>query len=220
MKFVIDERVKHRVIGIIVLLSIAAIFLPAIMKKSNRHFEESMSLSVRLPPKPMTPQVAIAEEKTIFQSVKVAHVDIPPLAEASPVQISKAEPIRTNAQVPAASAVAEVPKIVNVASIVKPAVKSIVAPKKLAKAAVVALKKEGYAVQLASFAQQANAQTLVARLRSQGYKASYNKTSNKSGAYYKVIVGEINQREEALRLQKKLADNMRLNGFIIKTGVS
>ena len=220
MKWVIDERVKHRLIGVIVLLSIAGVFLPAVMKKSNQHLEEKISLSVRLPVRPIEPKIAVAEEKTVFQSVKVAHVDIPSMAQVKPNQIAKAEPISIKSIVASAPIITKKPMVMKVASIVKPAVKSAAAPKKLAKAAVVALKKEGYAVQLASFSQQVNAESLVHRLRSKGYQASYNKITNKQGAYYKVIVGQLHQRDEALRLQKKLASNMQLSGFIIKTGVS
>ena len=36
MKFVMDERIKHRLTGLVVILSIAAIFLPEQVKKSNQ----------------------------------------------------------------------------------------------------------------------------------------------------------------------------------------
>ena len=219
MKFIIDERVKHRLIGLIVLLSIAGVFLPAIMKKSQ-HFEDSISLSVRLPAKPPAPKVLVGEEKTVFQLVKVAHVDIPVIPEAKPIQIAKAEPISIKSIVPSMPMIHNKPNEIKIASIVRPAMKSAAAPRALAKAAVVALKKEGYAVQLASFSRQGNAASLVLRLRNKGYKASYNKIINKNGAYYKVIVGDLHQRDDALRLQKQLATNMQLNGFIIKKGVS
>ncbi len=220
MKLVLEERVKHRLIGVVVLLSIAGLFLPAIMKKSNPHFEERISLSVRLPVKPNAPKVSITEEKTVFQAVKVAHVDIPTMPQAKPTQIAKAESLSIKSIVPSPPIIKTPPRVVNLASIVRPAIKSASPPNKLAKAAVIALKKEGYAVQLASFSRQVNAESLVQRLRSKGYKASYNKTTNKQGAYYKVIVGELHGRDDALRIQKQLASNLQLNGFIIKTGVS
>ena len=227
MKFVMDERVKHRLTGVVVILSIAAIFLPAVMKKSNQRLEENISFSVRLPAKPLLPDVAVTDEKAVFQSVKVARVDIPSAAEVKPVQIAKAEPIRIKSIVPAAPIIAankKQPALENTKVALKAAstVQSIVvpAPKKLAKAAVVAAKKELYAVQLASFAQRNNAMTLVARLRSKGFIATYNKSNGKQGAYYKVIVGQLDQRHEAVNLQKKLAASMQLKGFIIKTGVS
>ena len=219
MKFVMDERLKHRLTGVVVILAIAAIFVPAVMKKSNQHFEEKLSLSVRLPPKPLLPNVVIKEKKTMFQSVKVAHVDIPAVVQLPRLtQFAKAEPLSIKSTMPAAPLINNRPTLARADLVVRHAVKAAAAPKKLANA--IHLKKEVYSVQLASFSQKVNAESLVTRLRSQGYKASYNKFNGKQGQYYKVIVGELNQKNAAIILQKKLALSMRLNGFIIKTDVS
>ncbi|VEG90159.1 SPOR domain-containing protein [Legionella spiritensis] len=95
MKLITDERVKHRLIGLAVILSIAAIFTPAIMKKSSQRFDENVSISVKLPPKPIPPKVVIPEQKKLFESVKVAHVDIPAVDdEPQPAPtIARAEPL-------------------------------------------------------------------------------------------------------------------------------
>lgn len=209
MKLVMDERVKHRLVGVVVILSVAIIFLPALFKKSNRHFEDNVNLAVQLPAKPMLPEVAVVNEKVLFQSVKVAKVDLPPLEDTvRKTALSRAEPIRSISVVPSAPihtdvAVAEV------------------APKKIMvhappRAKAVALKKGGYGVQLASFSAQKNAELLVARLSQRGYKASYNKISGKQGAVYKVIVGQLSQKEAAAHLQKQLVLSMQLNGFVVK----
>jgi len=243
MKFVMDERLKHRLTGLIVILSIAAIFLPAVVKKSNQRFEENVSFSVRLPAKPVLPDVAVTDEKKVFQSVKVARVDLPVVEEVKPIQIAKAEPISIPSSVAAApvstlvkldknpNVIREIkkpilakknikPALVKVAKVVAPAVKAAGVPKKVARAALSGVRKEVYAVQLASFAQRGNALALVTSLRNKGYKASYNASNNKQGLYYKVIVGNLNERHEAEHLQKQLSDSMQLKGFIIKTGVS
>jgi DedD protein len=80
--------------------------------------------------------------------------------------------------------------------------------------------KEAYAVQLASFAQQDNAKSLVSLLRKKGYRASYEKLDSKKGAIYKVLVGRVPQKDVAHTLQKELANNLQLKGFVVKTGVS
>lgn len=220
MKFVMDERFKHRLTGVIVIVSIAAIFLPAVMKKSNHHFEENVSLSVKLPAKPTPPKVAITDQKNLFQSVKVAHADVPVVVVAPrAAQIAKAEPLNIKSVVPAASLASKTTPSPKAKLIETAAVKAAAAtPKKLAKS--VELKKEMYAVQIASFSQKDNAQSLVTRLRSKGYIASYNKFIGKQGEYYKVVVGQLNQEHEAKNLQKKLATSMQLQGFVVKTGVS
>ena len=219
MKFVMNERVKHRLTGLVVIVSIAVIFLPAMMKKSNQHFAESMNVSLKLPSKPNLPKVAIPKQQAMFQSVKVAHVDIPKLThEQHATQIAKAESLSAKQIVPTLPVIAKalVPEkpVVSTALATPSALK--VPVKVEPKHTTVAFKKETYAVQLASFSQQSNAQTLVTRLRGQGYVASYNKFNGKQGEYFKVIVGQLHQRDDAINLQKKLANNMQLNGFIIK----
>lgn len=215
MKFVMDERVKHRLTGVVVILSIAVIFLPAMMKKSNRHFEENMTVSLKLPAKPMPPIVSVPKQNVMFKSVKVAHVEIPAVAdEPYKSTIAKAAPLSKTPAPLVARVVSPVKAVVATATPVKKAL-----PAKIV-AATKKVMKEGYGVQLASFTQQRNAEYLVARLRKQGFAASYNKFNGKQGQFYQVVVGLVNQKNDAINLQKKIADNMQLNGFIIKTGVS
>ena len=211
MKFVMDERIKHRLTGVVVIVSISVIFLPAMMKKSNQHFEESISVSLKLPAKPVPPQVAMPNKKTMFESVKVAHVVLPtPINEPLPVLMAKAEPLSK----PIAPAVL---------SKAEPPAKSVIikdVPVKKIAAVTPVTAKEAYGIQLASFSQESNAAFLVGRLRKQGYLAKYNKLDTKQGSVYKVVVGQLQQKTEAVNLQKKLAMNMQLSGFVIKTGVS
>lgn len=235
MKFILDERIKHRLTGMVVILSIAAIFIPTVVKKSNHHFEENIHLTVNLPPKPPLPNVTIVNDKAMFQSVKVAQVSIPPMIEkAHIVRIAKIEPLTIRSSLPAVPVVSKKPIVVQakntiikadaklktkVIAAVVPTKKYLPTNKNMAKP-LFAAKKPVYSVQLASFAQQKNAQLLVNRLRNKGYIANYNKFSTKQGEFYKVVVGQLNQKDAAKNLQKQLALNMQLHGFIVKTGVS
>ncbi len=213
MKFVMNERLKHRLTGLVVIVSIAIIFLPAMMKKSNQRFEENMNVSLKLPAKPMPPKVSIPNQQAMFQTVKVAHVDVPKIAQPRPSQIAKAESLSAKLTT---TAVAVVSKPAGVAAKSAAIAAVVMKPTVPIVTKVAVVKKEKYAIQLASFAQQSNAQSLVTRLKSQGYAASYTKFTTKQGNFYKVVVGQINAREEALHLQKKLATNMQLNGFVVK----
>lgn len=225
MKFNVDERVKHRIVGLVVILSLATIFIPPVVKKSNRYFEVNNRFSVKLPAKPTPPRVAVKSEKAVFETVKVARVTIPKLVEPPQLtQIAKAEPISTKSIIPAA------PQMNNAVMVAK-AEEVIVIPKPQAKNQTVITpikkeinkdiaKREIYAVQLASFSQQDNAKLLVNRLRNKGYVATYNKSTGKQGDIYKVLVGQVYARDEAQILQKKLAESMQLKGFVVKTGVS
>lgn len=96
MKLVFDERIKHRLVGLAVVVSLAAIFAPAIMKKSSQRFDSPPSIAVKLPAKPKMPDVEMADEKAMFETVKVAHVDIPTANEEfePATTIAKAEPLK------------------------------------------------------------------------------------------------------------------------------
>ena len=75
-------------------------------------------------------------------------------------------------------------------------------------------------MQLATFAQQSNAIALLAKLKSKGYNASYHKVIIKGGVFYKVVVGEAKQRDQAQQLQKQLAQAIQLNGFVVEREIS
>ncbi len=147
----------------------------------------------------------------MFQPVKVAQVDIPKVVEeVRATQIAKAEMLSTKSVVPKAP-VASKPLLAKTELIIVPAAKAAALPKKLAKAEEAKVikaikpadvKKAVYAVQLASFTQQDNAKSLVTRLRSKGYIASYNKYTGKQGEFYKVIVGQVRQMDK-LKICKK-----------------
>lgn len=218
MKFVMDDRLKHRLTGLIVIASIIAIFIPAMVKKSNQHLEDSISVAVHLPAKPTPPKVTIKDADTLFKTVKVAHVDIPPVvAKETITRVVKAEPLSIKSAIPAV-AKTKVNTKVEIAAVPivrKPAPMS---KKPLAVASIA--KKDAYAVQLASFSQKSNAQSLMNRLRSHGYKATYVQYQGKNGALYKVVVGKLREKEQAKLLQRQLASNMQLKGFVVKTEVS
>lgn len=255
MKLVMDEKLKHRLIGLAVIVSLGAIFAPAVMRKSSQHLENNFSVNIKLPPKPLAPNVAATDEKDLFKTIKVARVRIPAVpAQTHENDIAKAEPISSKplldntesqlakievgnkvalsklavlneaanrsakkavvlaanvskAKVVARAAINKVPvKAVKVAKI-QPKVKSVSA-------------KNLYAVQLASFSQLSNAQSLVTRLQSKGYKASYVKIASNNGAIYKVYAGHSASKNEVLRVKSQLASAMQLNGFVVNTGVS
>jgi DedD protein len=98
MKLTMDERVKHRMVGLAVILSVVAIFLPAILKRTNQPFDNMSRVSVRLPTKPAMPEVQMVEEARLFKTIKVAHVQVqrvPTQAQVAvvskPVSLAKKE---------------------------------------------------------------------------------------------------------------------------------
>ena len=149
MNLTIDERTKHRLTGLVVLIAIAIIFLPAMLKKSNQRLEENVRLSVQLPPKPDAPKVAIAEEPQVFEMVKVEKISLPKVPKAMPAsQIARIENLEDKPR-----AMAEQPKAKPNAMATK---KILPKPKAMQPAPVKAASTaaDSYAVQLASFSVQ------------------------------------------------------------------
>jgi DedD protein len=88
MKFAVDDRIKHRVVGLAVILSVVAIFLPAILKRTNQPFDALSRVSVRIPSKPAMPEVKMVEQAKLFKSVKTAKVEV----RALPVVVETTTP--------------------------------------------------------------------------------------------------------------------------------
>lgn len=97
MKLELDEKLKHRLIGLAVIISLAAIFAPAIMKKSSQNIDDNYSVNVKLPPKPIIPGVVTTDEKDVFKTIKVAKVEIPKVSEENQLpELAKAEMIKSD----------------------------------------------------------------------------------------------------------------------------
>lgn len=228
MKLVLDERVKHRIVGLTVLLSIAAIFLPAILKKSNQSFDSMSRVAVRLPARPAMPTVKQVEAEKLFQTVKVAKVVLPkPAVVAEPIKIAKAaslEPmvsVETPIQVSESKLPAlpqEIGKKKPVERVKTAATLPVIVQTRARKPVPVV--RSGYAVQVANFASLQNAQTLVSKLHLRGFSASYVTIRTARGApNYRVLVGQSAKREDVLRVQGRLANSMQLRGFVVPANV-
>jgi len=227
MNLAIDERTKHRLTGLVVIMAVAIIFVPAMLKKSNQRLEENIHVSVQLPPKPSAPKVAMTEEKKVFETVKIEKVSLPVSIELTPAsQIARIENLTSKPSVKTIAEVISKP----VAKIAEKSAEKAVSPVFLKAEKTPSFNPkpvlpeqsvatEAYAVQLASFTVQDNAEKLVARLRSQGYKARYHTITSEEGAAYKVTVGQLDDRADARLLKNKLSKSTKLEGFIVKRDI-
>lgn len=241
MKMVLDERLKHRLVGLAVVLSLGAIFVPAIVKQSGSRFDDRKSMAIAIPAKPVAPQVKASNEPALFKRMTVAHVTLPSVQpELKPVAtLARAEPLSQMNDAPKPVAVEPVRETVTVAETqpaiapqpsripptpvmsAKPVTVSVAAKKQPPPPRVTVAQKpqkivqKGFAVQLGMFTQQRNATALVARLKSKGYKAWMVKVNNKNGTAYRVLAGQTQQRQDAQRLQQRLAVSERVSGYIV-----
>ena len=204
MKWQMEDKIKHRIIGLTVVISTLVIVSPVLFKESNRHFEDSMAVSFKLPKKPVIPHVSIVNKDKLFKQVKVAKITIPATAELYTATAHKAISLSQQAQ--------QVNKERNPTSPILAQSKAILSQ--------LNPNPTFYTIQLATFSNQANAAFLVETLRSKGFKATVQKVDEKQGYLYHVNVGQLNRRDKAVDLQRDLVNNTQLNGIIIKTKVS
>jgi DedD protein len=220
MQWLKDEKIKHRIVGLAVLLSIVIVVLPAMIKKSNQRLDQNMNLSIQVPPKPSFPDVAAVKPTILFKSVKVAHIVIAPVAEnkndnkIAPAASLSGKTMASRSLLQKAPILA---KNTNHATVSHP--KEIAANVKQTKleprsTKIIEQKSGVFSVQLASFSQQVNAQSLVQSLNRKGFHASYDKQGN----LYRVLVGQLSQLEQAKTLQKQLISQTQMTGFIVKVG--
>lgn len=103
IKIELNEKMKHRIIGLAVLLSIAAIFMPAIVKKSTQRNEREISLNLKLPQRPIYPQLSESQQadslkEDIAQLEDEIEISLEnDITNTTVVNVAKAEPIDLDA---------------------------------------------------------------------------------------------------------------------------
>ncbi|MFQ6575583.1 SPOR domain-containing protein [Pseudomonas sp. UM16] len=214
----LDKVVKQRMVGALVLVALAVIFLPMLFSRED----EMRQVRVDAPEAPAAPSMA---------PVQVAPVAVPEpqaLPEEAPVIVDESTaPAQTPSTPiapapPALPAPAEVPEPVVAAkpatppSAVKPETKPAATVATAAKPTAGKIDANGlpvsWSVQLASLSNRAGADNLQKTLRSQGYNAYIRS----AGGMNRVYVGPLIERAEAERLRDVINRQQKLNGIIVR----
>lgn len=188
----LDKGLKQRIVGALVLLALAVIFVPMLLSgKGQQHVVE-----VQVPPMP-EPE---ALSESIVESLQTSDLQAaePILAEAEDQWQVVPEPV---APEPVAA-----PKSV--------------APKQAAPAVTAAPVSRlddqhlpiSWSIQLASMSNAANAQNLQDTLRAQGHKAYVRRAQGMQ----RVFVGPFIERSAAEQVKAQINQKLRLNGFVVR----
>jgi DedD protein len=199
----LDNVFKQRMVGALVLVALAVIFLPMLFSRQD----ETRRVSVDVPATPQAPAtaqvqvepVAVPEPQSLPQEPVPTDEDLAqPKASSVPVPITTVTPSVATTQP---------------APVVKPAAAQ--APAKPA-AEPSRVDANGlsvsWSVQLASLSNRASADTLQKSLRAQGYNA-YIRSSD---GLNRVFVGPLIERAEADRLRDQLSKQQKLNGLVVR----
>lgn len=220
----LDKAYKQRMVGALVLIAIAVIFLPMLFSRQD----EARHVQVDAPAAPQAPAVSqlkvepvsVPEQQPLPQEPvptdeELAHPSQPTVNQQPPSMPIAPAPSKPVASAPAAKATpAPVPA--------KPATAPAPAPAAPAPAPATPAADPSrvdanglsitWAVQVASLSNRANADNLQKTLRTQGYNA-YIRTSD---GVNRVFVGPLIERAEADRLRDQLDKQQKLKGIVVR----
>ncbi|EZH77686.1 cell division protein [Ectopseudomonas composti] len=196
----LDKVLKQRMVGALVLVALAVIFLPMLLSRED----EMRRVVVDAPAMPQAPAAAeiivepaevvepeaLPQEPVPVEEVEPQVVEVPEQPKPTPpsaVQSSKPEPAKTEQAASATPAKPDARLDANSLPI-------------------------SWSVQLASLSSRGGAENLQKTLRSQGYNA-YIRTFD---GMNRVFVGPLIERAEAERLRDQLNRQHKLSGFVVR----
>lgn len=225
----LDKAYKQRMVGALVLIAIAVIFLPMLFSRQD----EARHVQVDAPAAPQAPAVSQVKVDPVVvpEQQPLPQEPIPSDEElAQPAQPANQHPPTMPIAPAPARSVASAPQAKAVPAPGKPAItpsapaqapaKPATTPTPAAPAPLAAdtnrVDANGlsitWAVQLASLSNRANADALQKTLRTQGYNA-YIRTSDNVN---RVFVGPLIERAEADRLRDQLDKQQKLKGIVVR----
>ncbi|MGF1701407.1 SPOR domain-containing protein [Photobacterium makurazakiensis] len=183
------SKFQSRLVGTIILVAIGVIFLPDLFDGKKQHYQEQFA-SI-----PLQPEVVANEEYESIPEPEFANVDLPP----DPVTVV----IDSESSKPVVETILEDAKPINV----EPPV--VTAPK-------AGNKESGWVVQLGVFRNFDNANTLVAKLRKEGYQAHVFPKQPKEGDLARVVVGPDVSKTKLTAELKELEKLTGLKGRLVR----
>ncbi|MDF3934646.1 SPOR domain-containing protein [Pseudomonas citronellolis] len=216
----LDKGLKQRIVGALVLLALAVIFLPMLFSRQDEVRQVTVDAPA-MPKTPAMPQVAVqptavpqpqapAVEAEPPQALEQAELPVPSAPASAP-----AAPIASLPQA-APQAPAPAPQPVAPQRQAAPVQQQAATPPAQPSAPAQRLDADNLAVswsvQLASLSNRARAEELQKTLRSQGYNAYVRSFDGMN----RVFVGPVVERGEADRLKEQLSKQQKLNGFVVR----
>ena len=210
-----EQNLKQRLVGAIVLVSLAVIFIPIILEGPDDEWTPR-SHSIPEPPQMdyrASMQLPLPTDTVEPAAARAVPADEPDTTE--PVQTLSTSPVPAAAEPePRPAPQPEPAAATEPAAIAKPAAVAKPAAAKAAPASDPAALPAGWYAQVGSFSQKMNASGLRDRLKSAGYDARLQAT----GSSYRVLVGPVKTRVLAEKQRDQLLASQQLKGIVIQLG--
>ncbi|MDH3526395.1 MAG: SPOR domain-containing protein [Gammaproteobacteria bacterium] len=189
-----DQKLKQRLVGAVVLISLAVIFIPIILEGPDDEW------SPRTQGMPEPPKIDYRAE------IELPLSDSGPSPQQLPAIV---EPVAEQADAPESVADQSVPE--------PPAVVPEPMAPAPAPAAATVVPADAWVIQVGSFSLQPNAGGLRDRLRRAGFPVFLQDKKTASGnTTYRVLVGPLDDRAAAEKLHQRLIREQQLKGLVVQ----
>lgn len=197
-----NQGAKQRIVGTVVLLALALIFLPIIFDGQGSY---QAPVSSRIPATPIisTLPEPIQSRPVITGNVETVEVIEPDIAATVSLIEEAAEAVVASAAEDEPASEVEITESTAVFSREVPQLSDAGLP-------------QGWVVRLGSFSDSENASNLVTRLQDAGYKAYSRDISSGQGALTGVFVGPWLDRGQVNEYQQKLQEEFNLTGLVVR----
>ena len=194
-----NQGAKQRIVGTVVLLALALIFLPIIFDGQGSY---EAPVTSRIPD---TPIISILPEPVQSRPVIVndAQPNEPAIATTVNLVEEVVSEIEEAAVIEEAAAEVEITESQAIFSREVPALSDAGLP-------------QGWSVRLGSFSDAENASNLLVRLQEAGYKAYTRDISSDQGSLTGVFVGPWLDRGQVNEYQRKLQEEFSLAGLVVR----
>ncbi|RON57481.1 SPOR domain-containing protein [Pseudomonas frederiksbergensis] len=212
----LDKAYKQRMVGALVLIALAVIFLPMLFSRQD----EQRQVTVQAPSAPQAPSVpqlqvepVVVPEPQALPQEPVPSDDEIADQQAPAMPIAPAAPATpATPATPAAKPVTPPPAPVAKPAPAQPITAAPAKPDTTQSRVDANGLSVSWSVQLASLSSRASAESLQKSLRSQGYNAYIRTADGKN----RVFVGPLIERAEADRLRDLLGRQQNLKGFVVR----
>lgn len=191
-----NEKIKQRLVGAVVLVSLAVIFIPMLLDGGDSNAFSRFGSNIP------------AQPKYDYEPLEIPLQPLEPFSQEQPQVIDKADsdpalPIQEQASTAPSTTAA------------KPAASEVPAAKHTKSESKEEGEQLAWVVQVGSFSQSANALALRDRLRSNGFTAFVEKYRDAGKTSYRVRVGPELKRENAEKHLSQIKRKFNLNGIIM-----
>ncbi len=198
-----DQMLKQRLIGAIVIIALAVIFIPMILEGPD---DELSPRTQNMPPPPTIDyqtevELPVPEESTEPDGSLADTATEQEVSAIPELPVSQPEPVTSEAEAPAKQA--------------EPAVAKQPSPGMSSRTAT-SITQGGWILQVGSFSQQPNALSLRDRLKKSGYQVSVKDVKDAGGTIHRVLIGPVSDRPTAEKLRDKLASEQKLTAMVLE----